>query len=246
MCAQGDLVREQTSPFDFIAKMEKENIRKTKRQFSKEIRLYKKSFNWLVEVLDELYLIPMQRAKSITDMAVLPILSKIAMSLKSYLHLVMMGYYHEAVVLKRNILESVLKCMLVAKKPEYAVKWSKNRKLEPREVRKELGFESAADIFSAMSDYVHLNAASIGTFVQIRIDKQRAQMTANWHPRFDRDCARFMLIPILAPLMIASLSESHRDRLSADSLRKIAIYMKSIDKVWSRIVAESQNATATP
>lgn len=225
------MMKQNVSFFDYIVKVEKENIRKTRVLLKKKIKLNKDSFNLFAEMLGELYPTPIQKAKSITDMAVLPILSKIAMSLKSYFNLVMMGYYHDAIIVYRNILESVLLCMLVAEKPKYAVKWLK-AKIEPSEVRKELGLKSVADVYNTMSHYVHLNIRSMGTFVEIRMEEQRGLMIAGWVPQFNADNARFMLIPIFGPTLISYLSYSYKNRLSANLLKRISRYMKGIQKTW--------------
>lgn len=233
------MMKNHISSFNYIAKVEKENIRKTQVAMKKEIKLYKDSFNLLAKVLDELFPHPMQKAKSITDIAVLPITSKIVMSLKSYFNLAMMGYYHDATNFYRNILESVLLCMLVAEKPQYTVKWLKG-KIEPREVRRALGLESIADVYRMMSDYVHLNVHSIGTFVEIRMKEQRGLMIAGWIPQFNEDNARILLIPVLGPMLISYLSDSYRNRLSSNLLRKISRYTKRIEKTWKSFVLVSQ------
>lgn len=232
-------MKNHVNPFDYIGKVEKENIRKTRVLLKREIKLYKKSFNLLVGVLDELYPPHMQKAKSITDMAVLPILSKIAMSLKSYFNIVMMGYYHEAIIFYRNILESALLCMLVAEKPQFVEKWLKDA-IKPWEVRKELGFKSVVDVYDMMSDYVHLNVRSIGAFVEIRMEEQRGLMIAGWVPQFNQDTARFMLIPVLGPLLISYLSDSHKKRLHTKLLKRISKYMKRIEKIWESSMMVSQ------
>ena len=233
------MMKRHVSSFEYIVKVEKENIRKTKVLMKEEIKLYKDSFNLFAEVLDELYPHPIREAKSITEMAVLPILSKIAMLLKSYFNLVIMGYYHEAIVLHRNILESVLLCMLVAEKPKYAMKWLKD-KIEPSEVKKELGLESVADVYGMMSGYAHLNIRSFGTFLEIKMEKQRGLMIAGWTPRFNEENARILLVPALGPTLISYLSHSYKERLSANLLKKMSRHMKEIQKTWEHIMTVSQ------
>lgn len=230
-------MKHHVNHFDYIAKVEKENIRKTRALLKREIKLYKDSFNLLAEVLDELYPHTIQKAESITDMAVLPILSKIIMSLKSYFNLVITGYYHEAVNLLRNIFESVLLCMLVVEKPQYVKKWLLG-KIEPSEVRKELGFESSVDVYGEMSNYAHLNIRSLGSILEIKMKEQKRFMIAGSLPRFGEEDARFMLVPALGPMLVSFLSDTHKNRLGANLLERISRYMERIQKTWEHMAPE--------
>jgi len=222
------------SHLSYIIEAEKKTIQESSRELKEEIALYQETLNLAVEMLDNLYSDYRKKDTSFADFALLPILSKIIMSLKSYFDLVIKGYYHEATVIERNILESVLLCNLIAEKEEYAVKWLKGE-LRSWDVRKALRLKDEGDlqeIYKMMSDYVHTNVCSLGLIIQFEIEKKR--MAVRWAPKFDKELARHMLIPTIGFILVSHFSDVFKDELDKSFLDKIAKYTARTMKIFEK------------
>jgi len=232
----------EPSHFDYIRKVEKEIVQEAEEKLYREITLYQESLNLLVDILDNLYPDSGKKELSFVDFVLLPILSKTVMSLKSYFDLVIKGYYNEAIVINRNILESALLCMLITKKEEYAEKWFAG-KLRSLEVRKALGLKGENDlqeIYSMMSDYVHTNVGSLGSIIKFEIEKKR--MVVRWAPDFDEELSRYMLFPTISFLLISHMSDLFRDRFDRKVLDEMAKYKKNIMKAFEEVQSEILSA----
>lgn len=232
----------ETSHFNYMIEVEKEIVQKTKKRLDKEIILYQESLNLLVEILDILYPDSGKKDRSLVDLVLLPVLSKAVMAMKSYFNLVIKGYYNEAIVINRNILESALLGILVTKKEEYAAKWF-DGSLKSREVRKAVGFKDENDlqeIYDMMSHYVHVNVGSLGSIIKFEIEEKR--MVVRWVPDFNEELARYMLFPTISFILISHLSELFKNKLDRKFLDEMTIHKKNIMKAFEEVQSKILDA----
>jgi len=234
--------KNETSYFDLMTEQEEENSQKTQKELRQEIKLYQDSLNLLIEILDNLYPTIEKSANSLMDPILLMIMSKIIMSLKSFFNLVIKGYYHEAMVISRNTLESVLLCILVTEKEEYALKWLKG-KVTPCEVRKALelkGDVNLKDLYRRMSQYVHVNLRSFDSIVELEIEREKGKMSVNWVPRFKKDWAYSFFIHGISYifLLILHLSTLYKDILKEILIDKISRHRKRVEEKFKEFQSE--------
>lgn len=160
-------------PFEEATKAEKENVEKTKALFGKQIQNY-------IDFYEVLYNLHehsgnQSRVKNVIydyrDSAVIMLSSRIVISSKAYLDLVLKGYYYDSEVIFRSLVESIgimrllVGCRDKQKANLLAHKWIKG-KLDHQTVKKELNLSPDnrySRLYRDLCDYVHSNFDAVKT-----------------------------------------------------------------------------------
>jgi uncharacterized protein YdhG (YjbR/CyaY superfamily) len=179
---------------------EVENVRVLHEKFSKELEMFKRSFNVMVEgVLDAHNKFAFSPAPmSVKDFAIALVSAKFIRSSKAALNLLLNGYLYEAYILWRTMLEDILRLNCFLKDEKSASDWLKG-KLKVRKTRRiaqELSLdENFRQLYSWLSDYVHTNPQSFGLIFEVENEKATLKISPTL-PKSTKDQITIIIVPI--------------------------------------------------
>lgn len=142
----------------------------------------------------------------------------------------MKGYYHEATIINRHILEGALICQLSTEKEGYAWKWFRGE-LRLRELRRILNLNNSRDFRDAyrmMSECVHLDIRSLNTIVEL--ERKKKILSVYWVPKFEKELARNYLVPAISYMLISHLSVSYISKFDEDFMVRILRFRENFNK----------------
>lgn len=197
------MLKKNPKPFEEISQAEKENVLKSKMLYGKEIRNYIKCFELLYDFIE--YIGNQSTTKKITldprDSVVFSISGRIVVTSKAYLDLAMKGYYYDAEIIYRTLLENL--CFLLFfvtrqdKKDadENATKWF-HGKLKLSTIKRELDLFSSKPfslVYGRLSDYVHSNFQAVR--ILVKYDEEENRLDVAGRPIFRPDYGRTAFYP---------------------------------------------------
>lgn len=207
-------------PFEEASKAEKENIEKTKTLLGKQIRNYVDFYELLYNLFEHSG--NQSRVKNVIydyrDSVVLMLGSRIVISSKAYLDLVLKGYYYDSEVIFRSLVESIgimrllVGCRDKQKANMLADKWLKG-KLDHQTVRKELNLSPSigySRLYRGLCDYVHSNFDAVKTLTTP--DFADGSIETPPKPSFKRERALSLLYPHME-VVISLLLENFSDMI---------------------------------
>jgi hypothetical protein len=210
---------------DFLL-AEDENARKTSRQFKKDLKLYKQSFNLLIETTYFLYDKTADSAFSSPRTAVLLIMPRIIQSMQSVRTLGLKGYYYDKAILERSLIESMGLCAYLASNEEEAKRWLSGKDIKSPKIklfdhlRNIVSPESSSGIstYGRLSKYVHTGFKGIVTLIADMLPPKQAVM--QFGPSFDKQ--KFEGISPYPVVMLMFLGITFKDYLTKRKLKKIS------------------------
>jgi len=159
--------RKKKGYYEIFLDKEKENVSLSKTHFDKQLGTYIECFNLLadtcVHIFDVLEKPLTDRHASIAFQC-----ARILGSLKVYIDLLMKGYYFDATIIERTLIEDfyLIRCFMEDEK--YVDKWVK-KELKFSEVRKKLRLysdESFVGYYEYLCDFVHSNIPAFHTLTE--------------------------------------------------------------------------------
>lgn len=163
-------------PFEEASQAENENIEKTKALFGEQIKNYVDFYELLYNLHE--YAGNQSRVKNTIydykDSVVLMLSTRIVVTSKAYLDLVLKGYYYDSEVVFRSLVETldVMRLLVDCKDKEkanlFAGKWLKG-KLNHQTIRQELNLTQGkgySRLYSELCDYVHSNFDAVKTLIK--------------------------------------------------------------------------------
>lgn len=179
--------RNGMEPYVRFIEAEEKNIESTKKHFDKEIGIYIECFNLLAQTIDHIaeQSINWEPPFQLTETVILANTTRILNSMRTYIDLVMKGYYFDARIVHRSLYENVLLIDCFTRDRKYVDKWMA-KELKLSEVKRELGLyseEKLEKFYEEMCDYVHANVPAILTVVDLRGEVDRIDLLTK--PQFD-------------------------------------------------------------
>jgi len=191
--------------------------------------MYVECFELLAETI--YYLIDeMKKQKPIfgmTETAIFCNCARILGSMKVYLDLMMKGYYYDANIIYRSLLESMYLVECFIKDKKYAEKWMKYE-LKFSKVRKELALysdEATTEFYKELSDFVHANIPAVSTLTESRGERT---IDIFFTPTYELEPASLIprLFPYIGYYMLELLLKSFRDMMKPNIQTKIRKALK--------------------
>jgi hypothetical protein len=219
-----------------LLRTEGDNIRLTEKHYKKAIDFYIESVNLLHEVvLNILGSAKKQKRKSTNVESVICVnCARIISSSRVLLDLVMKGYYYDAYIIQRSLVENALLIECFTRDEKYAKKWV-NGELKMSKVKEKLGLYSSqefVDMYATLSDFVHANAPAI---IPSTFEKLEKKLTKKYNasifftPRFEKDSNTFILLfPFAQFYVIVTLSKLYQGMVK----RGIKTRIKNMWQKW--------------
>ena len=201
---------------DFLEK-EDETAKKNLRHFKKEFELYARSFNLLSETINYLNGLTDGQVFSTGKYAVLFIMPRILQSMQSIRALILKGYYYDAAILHRSLVEGIGLCAYLALNEKEAKNWvgGKDVKIAKIELVNRIFTLSGKSVYGKLSGYVHTYMKAIASLIADYNDKLR-KLGFQYTPKFDKE--RIPEVTYYPSLILAMLLEIFKDEL--DEKRK--------------------------
>ena len=163
------------SAFKEIRKIEKDNIEKTIKNFSKEIELYEEGYNLTIETIDNLYEDSKINEYSSNKAVSFIIFPRLILTMNSIFTLALQGYYYDAMTLLRGWIETLGLIIYFSKSSENAIAWLEGKKLSVstidlfHEVFNEKSHKKnkTSKLYGILCDYIHSNIGAVKQFLKI-------------------------------------------------------------------------------
>jgi len=218
------LPKKELDYFDQITKREVRNIQKTEKYISKDLELYKKSFNMLFHAF-KLLTKSYSEKWSHSKRAIYLILPRIIMSTKTSVDLLTRGYYFDHIVVERSLMESVALLTLFSRNEAAAKKWLTFEEVElPKWKLMHQLFSSPTKKLIALvnksyaeqSHFVHSSFAAIITEFSRHLKKEFLQI-----PRFRKSLIADALDAPPSLLVLLILVYLYKEEMKKDFSRKV-------------------------
>ena len=161
--------RKKIEQYELLLKTEKKNIDLSKKHYEKELSSYIECLNLLADTHTHLCDI-LEKGTTTVQACVLLNSGRMLSSLGAYIDLLMKGYYFDANIIYRSLIENVYLIECFIKDEKYADKWV-NRELKLSEIKEELGLYSSekfTKFWNRICDYVHVNIPAVLSLHRIR------------------------------------------------------------------------------
>lgn len=191
--------------YDFLQRFEDweaKCIKQTKQEFQKELIRFKHSFNALCYAFQVIL-----RSKQLQDpqkQAIVLLMPRLIFLSESIHELTLKGYYFEASLLERDMIEGIGLCSLFSRDRDEASKWARGERVRipKRQIAHETAvfFKSASDnrvkkLYDSLSGLVHLDAKAVISFLPYKTEKSLGLQIL---PIFDKEKATsFSIYPLL-------------------------------------------------
>lgn len=190
---------------DIVEKFERaesECIKQTKREFQNELTRFENSFNVLCSAFSVVF--QSKLSQDPRKRAMVLLVPRLIFLSKSIHELALKGYYFEASLLERDMIEGIGLCSLFSRDREEASRWMKGERadISKRQIAHEIAvfFRSASDnrvkkLYDLLSGHVHLDAKAVISFLPYVTEKS---MGLQLLPIFDKGkLTNFSTYPLL-------------------------------------------------
>lgn len=217
---------------DSFLKDEEEIAKKTLGHFRKEFELYERSFNLLLETVDYLCDLTTKDKPfgSMAKDAIMFIMPRIVQSMQSIRILKLKGYYYDASVLERGLMESMGLCAYFALNDKEAENWLKGKDVKiakiklfeyvPTLLKKDA--RGAKSLYGELCRYVHSNIRAIMSLVVRQPETQDLRL--RFGPEFDKE--KMDEIADYPMLMSIVLMQIFKDELTEKRKEDIMRFLK--------------------
>jgi len=191
--------------YDILQKFEQAEAKcaeQTKRQFQNESTRFERSFNVLCHAFS--VILRANPSQDSRKRAIILLVLKLIFAFKSIHDLTLKGYYSDARILERAVIEGLGLCALFSRDKDKASKWLKRKGLEmsKRQISHELAvfFRSAYDnrvkkLYSSLGQDVHSDYRAVLSFVPYKTD---GSIGLKLLPFFEKEKATdFSIYPLL-------------------------------------------------
>jgi hypothetical protein len=158
-----------------VESKEVENVRVLRERFSKELEMFRRSFNGMVEAVLDVHskLIsegPRPAKDVVRDLLIILISAKFIRSSKAAMNLLLNGYFYEVYMLWRTMLEDMERLYCFFKDEKSVIDWLEGKFMAEKAlfIAPELFDENSRRLYSLLSDHVHANVRSFGTLIKAR------------------------------------------------------------------------------
>jgi len=205
-------------------KAEKKNIELTKKHYNKEISMYIDCFNLLAQTLYHIIKESYKQRDILrrAEVAILINSTRVLFSIKTYIDLMMKGYYFDAHIIFRSLYENILLIECFTRDEKYATKWL-NEELKFSKVKKELGLysnEALTRFYEDLCGYVHANAPALTSL--IKISKEKDEISIPVLPSFrPEQCPEIDFFPAIGYRVLLLLLNLFRNVMKPEVTSQI-------------------------
>jgi len=238
--------KENSDYYNMSLRAENEITKYMLSQFKKEIKFYERALNLLYEIVDYLY-----QSKPSTPFdstfAILTMLPRLFGTIQSITILTIKGYYYDAVILERSVVENLGLCVYLAKNEKEAKRWLTGKDIRVPKINLFDEFFSLVSedagkkdhkwkaLYGNLSQYVHATLKAIGPTYVVNIgdiEDQSSKVEYVFPPFFDEKLVtHFAVYPMLTLIMLVELfKEDLKDRYLNKILKCLGDYRSAISK----------------
>jgi hypothetical protein len=237
--------KENSDYCNLSLRAENEINKRTLSQFKKENKFYERALNFLYEVVNYLY-----QSKSSehfdSTFAILTMLPRLFGTIQSIRVLTVKGYYYDAVILERSVVENLGLCVYLARNEKEAERWltGKDIRMPKINIFDEFFSLISSDavkkddygkaLYGKLSQYVHATLKAIGPTYVISIgdiEDQSYKVDYAFPPFFDEKLVtHFALYPMLTLIMLVELFKDLKDRYLNKMLKCLGDYHSAVSK----------------
>lgn len=165
--------------FKNVNEKEKQNVRFSLENFSKELQKYELSVNVLDQTLNEIYLsFKGRELNPEKKIATVMLAYRLLITSECFFNTAKSGYYYEAWILMRNMEENVTYCFSFSVSDDCAKKWFSNDGLRIGQARRAIENNRRSfprEGYDLLSDYVHSNKPAIARFLKFMGNREIEQ-----------------------------------------------------------------------
>ncbi len=217
--------------------IETRNIQLSKELYKKYYNTYNKCFNLLVDVCVQIF-DNLEKPLNDNNASVAFNCARIIGSLRVYVDLMAKGYYYDANIIRRTLIENFYLIRSFVKNRKNIDRWMDN-KLKFRDIKKELGFKSDERFlgyYRELCNFVHSNVGAFRLYVDFS-EKQKSALGFDldskikifFTPRVISDSSiEVGFFPIIGFLTINWLAKMYWDSLKPD----VRTYVSEALKKW--------------
>lgn len=239
--------RKKMKQYELLLETERENIDLSKKHYEKELNSYIECLNLLADTHTHLCDI-LEKGTTSVQACVLLNCGRILGSLGAYIDLLMKGYYFDANIIQRSLIENVYLIECFVKDEKYADKWVK-RELKLSEIKEELGLysdEKFTKYWNRICDYVHVNIPAVLSLHRIR---EKPIVDIFHVPRFrsNPDIA-LMFFPVIGIMTLILLTTAFGNLMNRKVKTQIAKFLEKwqieVVKLCDRVLKESEKTSS--
>lgn len=242
--------KENSDYYNTYLRAENEITKCMLTQFKKEDKFYERALNLLYEVVDYLYQSKPSRHFN-SAFAILTMLPRLFGTIQSIRTLTVKGYYYDAVILERSVVENLGLCVYLAKNEEEAKRWLTGKDIRMPKInifdeffslfpidamKKGHGWKA---LYGKLSQYVHATLRAIGPTYVINIEDiedQSDKVEYVFPPFFDEELVtHFAVYPMVTLIMlVTTFKEDLEDRYLNKILKCLGDYISAVSKERAR------------
>jgi len=236
--------KENSDYYNISLRAENEITKRVLSEFKKENKFYERALNLLFEVVDYFY---QSKSSGFFDstFAILTMLPRLFGTIQSIRVLTVKGYYYDAVILERSVVENLGLCVYLVNNEKEAKRWLAGKDIRMPKINIFDEFFSLIlqdaekrdhrwkALYGELSQYLHATLKAIGpTYVRNIGDyiDQSTTVQYEFPPFFDEKLVtNFALYPMLTLMMLVELfKEDLKDRYLNKILKCLRDYLSAM------------------
>lgn len=220
---------EKREIFVELFETEQKNLKKTESLFGKEIQNYRMCLELLRDAVANIN--DNNKAIRLRDFCVFQFCFRTISSSKNLLDLIVRGYYWDAMIIERGLLENSCLILYLLENETNIDKWM-HGKTKLRDIRKELNLFSNKGFimgYAYLSDFVHNNLGAIRHLVTA---KSATEMSAQIEPKLIENYFEgwFLFYPKHAQLCLEVILKNYSENIDYELGTRIIKFLKKLDK----------------
>lgn len=241
--------RERNRSYELLLKREEENIKLSRKHYGKELSIFVECFNLLVDTVHHISNI-LGKPATYAQACIVANCGRILTSLGAYIDLLMKGYYYDAIVIERSLIENVYLIECFVKDEKSAEKWVKGE-LTFSKIKKELDLysdEKFVKYYLSMCDFVHANMRAIFTLL---VETHKTTQVADVYiiPRFRLDPnIALMFFPLVGFMTLSDLILAFNGlmnpKMKTQIVNSLKMWNLEVGKLCDRVIKELGKTSA--
>lgn len=217
--------------FAELTETESRNIEKTKDLFGKEILNYRRCCELLRNALRNIAEKNKGKTTDLRDFFIFQLFCRTIGTSKILLDLITKGYYFDAMIIERSLLENSCLILYLRNEKGNIMKWMSGD-VKLRKIREQLNLysnESFVHGYSYLSDFVHSNLGALRHLAKI---KGKSMMRAQIEPKPIETSYEgwFLFYPKHAELGLQIILKDYLKDIDEKLVREIQAFLKKLDK----------------
>jgi hypothetical protein len=216
-----------------LSESERKNIKKTKSLFAREICNYRKCYGLLYKVLRNISNATKKKEKTtkLRDFFIFQLFCRTIGTSKILLDLIMKGYYFDAMIIERSLLENSCLILYLREDETNVMRWMSGD-IKLSKIKEQLNLysnESFMSGYSYLSDFVHTNLGAVRHLAKI---KSESAMRTQIEPKPIETSYEgwFLFYPKHGQLGLEIILNDYPEDIDDTLVREIQEFLKKLDK----------------